>query len=184
MASWPGGLPDLIRATPPDTISFSVVADRWTGLPGTKAGQGRVTLAGDALHPQTPNLGQGKREGSMGSHTENGGLSAGFFFPFLSFFLSDFAGACTALEDAIELAAAVGSLSLSSVSVPSVLRRYERGRVRRCLPLTLRAHAIGALLQNDWAPVVAIRDAVAVPKLLPVRGFLGHTEYDCTEGLG
>ncbi|GFR45392.1 hypothetical protein Agub_g6772, partial [Astrephomene gubernaculifera] len=58
VAHWAGqwGLAAAIRCTPPDDITWSRIADRWTPGP---FGRGVVTLAGDAAHPMTPNLGQG-----------------------------------------------------------------------------------------------------------------------------
>lgn len=57
VAGWACGITDVIRATPPEAISRSRIADRWTWP--LAFGSGGVTLAGDAAHPQTPNLGQG-----------------------------------------------------------------------------------------------------------------------------
>lgn len=56
VAGWCWGIGDVIAATPSDQISRSRIVDRWTA---GAFGKGGVTLAGDAAHPQTPNLGQG-----------------------------------------------------------------------------------------------------------------------------
>jgi 2-polyprenyl-6-methoxyphenol hydroxylase-like FAD-dependent oxidoreductase len=53
--SW--GMQDLISSSPLETISRSRIADRWS-LFGPW-GEGCVTLCGDAMHPMSPNLGQG-----------------------------------------------------------------------------------------------------------------------------
>ncbi|KAG2485292.1 hypothetical protein HYH03_015967 [Edaphochlamys debaryana] len=53
---WAWGVEEAIRSTPPEDITFGAMADRWTR---GAFGQGCVTLAGDAAHPMTPNLGQG-----------------------------------------------------------------------------------------------------------------------------
>lgn len=45
-----------VENTPEGAISRSRIVDRWTPAP---FGRGAVTLAGDAAHPMTPNLGQG-----------------------------------------------------------------------------------------------------------------------------
>ena len=49
---------DAIRHTPAEKISRSRIVDRWLKN-GTIVGQGCITVAGDALHPMTPSLGQG-----------------------------------------------------------------------------------------------------------------------------
>ncbi len=55
-AGWYAPIIDLIEATPPSTILKTVATDR---EPNKKWGVGRMTLLGDAIHPTTPNLGQG-----------------------------------------------------------------------------------------------------------------------------
>jgi 2-polyprenyl-6-methoxyphenol hydroxylase-like FAD-dependent oxidoreductase len=47
---------ELIEATPPASILKTGAFDR---LPVRNWGSGRMTLLGDAIHPTTPNLGQG-----------------------------------------------------------------------------------------------------------------------------
>jgi len=53
---WCEPVPELIRATPPSSLIRNPVFDR---KPVRKWGEGSVTLMGDAIHPLTPNLGQG-----------------------------------------------------------------------------------------------------------------------------
>eukprot|EP01025_Chloroclados_australasicus_P049797 TRINITY_DN5693_c0_g3_i1.p2 TRINITY_DN5693_c0_g3~~TRINITY_DN5693_c0_g3_i1.p2 ORF type:complete len:446 (-),score=48.02 TRINITY_DN5693_c0_g3_i1:281-1618(-) len=55
---WKVSLADIIQSTPEDNLSRSSLGDRWI-LPNSTIGQGNISLAGDALHPMTPNLGQG-----------------------------------------------------------------------------------------------------------------------------
>jgi 2-polyprenyl-6-methoxyphenol hydroxylase-like FAD-dependent oxidoreductase len=70
-------------------------------------------------------------------------------------------GGCVALEDGVELAAAVTRALHSSPSPSSpaqstleaALRRYEARRAQRCLPLTVRSNLMGAALQLPLAPV-------------------------------
>ena len=53
---WSAPVPDLIRATPLTALVKNRVCDR---RPVGKWGEGCLTLIGDAIHPVTPNLGQG-----------------------------------------------------------------------------------------------------------------------------
>jgi len=53
---WCEPVPELIRATPLSSLIRNPVFDR---TPVKKWGEGSVTLMGDAVHPLTPNLGQG-----------------------------------------------------------------------------------------------------------------------------
>jgi 2-polyprenyl-6-methoxyphenol hydroxylase-like FAD-dependent oxidoreductase len=53
---WCEPVPDMIHATPLTSLVRNEVFDR---LPSRKWGEGSMTLLGDAIHPTTPNLGQG-----------------------------------------------------------------------------------------------------------------------------
>src|SRR5690242_2085707 len=55
-ADWYGPVRELIEATPRSSILKTAALDR---PPSRKWGTGRMTLLGDAIHPPTPNLGQG-----------------------------------------------------------------------------------------------------------------------------
>ncbi|MEN3326790.1 MAG: hypothetical protein V7638_1597 [Acidobacteriota bacterium] len=55
-AGWYAPVMELIEATPPSTILKTIATDR---DPNKRWGTGRMTLLGDAIHPTTPNLGQG-----------------------------------------------------------------------------------------------------------------------------
>ncbi|HEY2961068.1 MAG TPA: FAD-dependent monooxygenase, partial [Pyrinomonadaceae bacterium] len=55
-AGWCAPVVQLIAATPPERILTTPAFDR---DPNRIWGSGRVTLLGDAIHPTTPNLGQG-----------------------------------------------------------------------------------------------------------------------------
>jgi len=150
VAGWPDalGVEAAVAATAADDVTFSSIRDRLSGTfqggEGDAAG-GLATLAGDALHPMTPNLGQ---------------------------------GACCALEDAVVLARELASADAGTAGLRAALRRYEDQRARRCLPLVLRSHAMGAALQIGQAPVCAARDAFVERAFSPAH-FLDHTRFDC-----
>jgi 2-polyprenyl-6-methoxyphenol hydroxylase-like FAD-dependent oxidoreductase len=121
-------------------------------------GRGLVTLAGDAAHPMTPNLGQG-------------GCAA----------LEDGVVLARELKAALDAAAETGGTGGgggAAAAAEVALRRYEGERWRRCLPLTVRAWAFGAALQLPFPPVNAARDAFIERAFSPAH-FLDHTTYDC-----
>ena len=55
-ANWYAPVMELIEATPPSSVLKTIAADR---EPIKNWGAGRMTFLGDAIHPTTPNLGQG-----------------------------------------------------------------------------------------------------------------------------
>ncbi|GLI69501.1 hypothetical protein VaNZ11_014135, partial [Volvox africanus] len=143
------GIQAAIAATPPEDISWSRICDRWTlGAFGKSV----VTLAGDAAHPMTPNLGQG-------------GCTA----------LED---AVVLARRLGALAQAAVSTPPSSTDVANTLRSYEYERTSRCLPLTVRANLMGVALQVPLLPVVAARNAF-MERAFSSGHFLDHTTYDC-----
>ena len=93
-------------------------------------------------------------------------------------------GGCTALEDSLVLARCLqqqGAPALAAAlqqcggssgrqqqqqaaaaaAVRAALRQYERERATRCLPLTVRSHVMGAVLQVRGAPAWGARAACA-----------------------
>src|SRR5262249_38666796 len=54
--SWPAPFREAVEATKPAALLWNDIVDR---PPERDWGRGRVTLLGDAIHPTTPNLGQG-----------------------------------------------------------------------------------------------------------------------------
>lgn len=163
VAGWSWALPQAVAATPLEDFSRSRLVDRWD-LPPASSGSSSITLAGDALHPMTPNLGQ---------------------------------GGCTALEDALVLARCLqqqgvpalaaglaagsgggGGQRAAADAVRAAVGRYERERATRCLPLTVRSYAMGAVLQAPLPPVALARDLFVQHVFSPAH-FLDHAAYDC-----
>ncbi|KAL4852987.1 Monooxygenase 2 [Chlorella vulgaris] len=165
---WAWGLPEVVQATPLQDLSRSRLLDRWDRIPAS-SGSSSITLAGDSLHPMTPNLGQ---------------------------------GGCTALEDALVLARCLQQQQLPSLAaelrdsssssgssrgraaavaaaaVQSAFGQYERERMQRCLPLTIRSYVMGALLQAPLPPVALARDLFVQHAFSPAH-FLDHATFDC-----
>ena len=128
-------------------------------------GQGCVTLVGDALHPMTPNLGQGGC-----TAIEDAVVLARQLAPLLKKGSSNSSGS-----------SGNGSGSSGNVEqkeVEACLRAFEAERARRCLPLTIRSYAFGAALQIPFGPVCAVRDVFVENAFQPAH-FLDHTAFDC-----
>jgi 2-polyprenyl-6-methoxyphenol hydroxylase-like FAD-dependent oxidoreductase len=147
---WRLGAAEAIEATPAADISRGRLGDRFA----YGAVSGRCVLVGDAAHPMTPNLGQ---------------------------------GGCTALEDGVVLARALQQLlrqdgsgggGVTATAVEGALRQYETDRRKRVLPLTLRSHAFGRLLQLSFPPVCAVRNLYVEKGFNPTH-FLSHAAFDC-----
>ncbi|CAD7701673.1 unnamed protein product [Ostreobium quekettii] len=126
---WSGGWKELVEATDPVDISQNQVGDRWQ-FPGMPVGRGLVTLAGDALHPMTPNMGQG-------------GCVA----------LEDAVQLGRVLQNA-------GKFAIGTSELESQLREYEKERLNRVMPLTVESNIRGFLLQLDSELVCRTRNFI------------------------
>ncbi|XP_051116933.1 monooxygenase 3-like isoform X2 [Andrographis paniculata] len=88
-------------------------------------------------------------------------------------------GACCALEDAVILAKNLAqALKLGSMSVEDAFRLYERERLPRIFPLTVRANLVGSLLHLKNPVVCYVRDNIVVSKLVELGPMLEHTNFD------
>ncbi|GJP81218.1 hypothetical protein CLOP_g11383 [Closterium sp. NIES-67] len=168
---WQGGIERLIHATPPTGITVSPITDRWTLPPplGTW-GRGATTLAGDAAHPMTPNLGQGAC-----TALEDAVVLARCLW-----------GASVPDADDKNGSGGEGGGDRASVQrrvesdkVCGALREYEVLRGRRVVQLTVRSFAIGWLLQLPQEAVCFARDEVVLPHLFSPSHFLDHALFDC-----
>ena len=188
---WHHGIEECIEATRAERISRNRFFDRIAPASlATRTGEAHVTLAGDSLHPMTPNLGQVRsplrRHSSVTAlwpqHWMN--LRARLEYvdchlvPNPNFKLTRLQGGCVALEDGIVLAQKLaGVWQDKGADLGAVLGDYERARAKRCLPLTARGRAMGVVLQSSLLPVVLARDA-AVSKFLDPGHFFDHTLFD------
>ncbi len=175
---WGWGVEAAVEATPEHDLSRSRIVDRWDVEPllssprkssnstgggnggnfqNTESGESMAstplaTLAGDALHPMTPNLGQG-------------GCTA----------LEDGVVLAQAIQKsgAVQLSGTARRHALESAFV-----EYEKLRTKRCLPLTVRSNLMGAALQLPLPPVILARDWF-VANLFNPGHFLDHATFDC-----
>ncbi|KAJ7297672.1 hypothetical protein O6H91_Y043100 [Diphasiastrum complanatum] len=148
---------NVLENTSADTLSRSALRDRWA-LPVVTPplAAENITLAGDALHPMTPNLGQG---GCLA--LEDGVILARQIFNAIS------AGKNTKQDEEIDN------------EISAALLEFAKQRWSRFFPLTLRSYMTGALLQWDSALVCYARDAFGVKLALRPERFLDHTLFDC-----
>lgn len=144
---------DAIQHTPAGRVSRNRLSDRWDIaelFSGISPHPSPIALAGDALHPMTPNLGQ---------------------------------GGCTALEDAVILAAYLKECIKDKSIQPSYqIEKYAKERARRCIPLTVRANVMGLILQSEFSPVVFARDTF-ISRAFDPSHFLDHATFDCSKRL-
>lgn len=176
---WGWGVEAAVEATPENDLSRSRIVDRWDIEPllwnnssknniHSNGGWGGelnknenntsmpllplATLCGDALHPMTPNLGQG-------------GCTA----------LED----GVILAQTIQKSGAVQlSGTARRQALGTAFLEYEKLRTKRCLPLTVRSNLMGAALQLPFPPVLLCRDYF-VEKLFNPGHFLDHATFDC-----
>ncbi|KAL3131346.1 hypothetical protein ABBQ38_000632 [Trebouxia sp. C0009 RCD-2024] len=160
LPGWKGGIYEAVEHTDPDTITRSKLTDRWPPI-GKGLSKGAVTLAGDALHPMTPNLGQG-------------GCTA----------LEDAVILARKVQSLLQPeshtkgARPTTLRSVATSDLVQVLRDYEKERKSRTRLITIRSNLMGQALQIPFAPVCAVRDFV-VKNIYSPRHFLDHANYDC-----
>lgn len=150
---WCDPVLELIQATALTSLVRNAVFDR---LPDRKWGAGSMTLLGDAIHPTTPNLGQG-------------GCLAIEDAAVLARCLKQYASAAGPSNEGRDLA---------SVSV--ALRKFERLRFARTAAIARysRLYGVAGQWESRWA--VAARDVMLslVPTKLTERLLRGVFDYD------
>lgn len=148
--SWCEPVPDLVRATPLAALIRNAVMDR---PPVRTWGAGCMTLLGDAIHPLTPNLGQG-------------GCLAIEDAAVLARCLERYAPNRTAPE--------------TSTAVSLALRRFERLRFSRTARIARFSRIYGVVGQWSGGWAVPLRDLFLslVPNRLAARFLRGIFDYD------
>ena len=148
---------DAIQQTSSERVSRSRLADRWdilSLLPSLNSlGNVPVALVGDALHPMTPNLGQG-------------GCTA----------LEDAVVLARLLRESGALTVPAGRSRQPLIT--DALQKYNQERAKRCVPLVVRSNLMGHALQTGLWPVVAARDTYVSAFFNPSH-FLDHASFDC-----
>jgi 2-polyprenyl-6-methoxyphenol hydroxylase-like FAD-dependent oxidoreductase len=147
---WCEPVSDLIRDTPLTALVRNNVFDR---RPVRKWGHGCVTLLGDAIHPLTPNLGQG-------------GCLA----------IEDAA----VLARCFEKYAPNGTANPTSTTASLALRRFESLRFSRTALIARFSRVYGSLGQWESGWGVPLRDLALslVPDRLTARFLRGIFDYD------
>ncbi len=151
-AGWHESVPDLIQATPLTAFVRNGVFDRSSI---TNWGTERMTLLGDAIHPMTPNLGQG------------GGLA-----------IEDAA----VLARCFEKYASHEDLSAEKTlpAVAKALRRFSALRQARAAAVARYSRLYGVVGQLEGQFAVGLRDRILslVPNVLTQRFLRRVFDYD------
>ena len=150
---WCKPVPDLIRATPANALVRNAVSDR---PPVEKWGRRAMTLLGDAIHPLTPNLGQG-------------GCLA----------IEDAA----VLARCLKKYARNAEIGEPQVAAALALRRFENARRTRTARIARFSRAYGFIGQWESPKAVQFRDLFlsCVPARLTTRFLRAIFEYDAYE---
>ncbi|KAL3702087.1 hypothetical protein R1sor_020109 [Riccia sorocarpa] len=150
LEGFPEFMRDVFDHTPMETLSRGQIMDRWN-LPGRAPPvQSCVTLAGDAFHPMTPNLGQG-------------GCSA----------LEDAIILARTLGPVL-----VQGGNPNATVITKSLEEYAAERNRRTLAVTVKSFILGYLLMITFRPFVYLRDNYLMPKFVSPTTYLNQTMYD------
>lgn len=151
-AGWHEPVLELIQATPLTALVRNGVFDR---LVIANWGTDRVALLGDAIHPITPNLGQGG-----GLAIEDGAILARCFEKYA--------------------APEPFSTEKSSPAITTALRRFAALRRARAAAVARYSRFYGVVGQMDGRLAAALRDRILslVPNVLTERFLRGVFDYD------
>ena len=86
------------------------------------------------------------------------------------------------MQDSVVLGRMLGNAIAnysSTEEIGMVLRAYEKERIKRCLPLTIKANLFGYLLTLPSAAVSYIRDTFISSSFFSPMQILRHSLYNC-----
>lgn len=166
MENWPREIQECINMTPLECLNRTMLKDRWS-IPLVTPQQTSlgITLAGDAAHPMTPNLGQG-------------GCTA----------LEDSIVLTRKLTEALRSSSSSNSTGSNSEDmfseldkgrIGAALTEYESERWTRTFRLTLKSYVFGTLLAIDNSLICFVRNNIALPIVFRASVVLGSSKYDC-----
>ncbi|KAG0606254.1 hypothetical protein M758_9G125700 [Ceratodon purpureus] len=144
-----------INNTPLEHFIKSTIRHRINTMDPTTQVVGTVTLAGDASHPTTPNMGQG---GCMA--LEDAILLTKKLYPVLT------EGPNT------------DSPVAESERIHLALVEFQQERHDRTYSLSVQSHKVGVVMQSAWSVICFYRDWYLIPKSLNPKYFLNHTLFD------
>lgn len=144
-----------INNTPLGHFTKNAIRHRLNTAPPSSQVAGGVTLAGDASHPTTPNMGQG---GCMA--------------------LEDAILLTQKLYSVLK-APAEGKPEHERIHLALV--EFQQERYDRTYSLSVRSYKVGSIMQSGWSLMCLYRDWWLLPKSMNTETFLDHTLFDVGE---
>lgn len=156
LQGFPSRIIELVKRTHADTLIASTIRARWLwphNMLGPRFSQGGVTVAGDAMHPMTPDLAQG-------------GCCA----------LEDAVVLARWLSKAMKAGHAIGSEQEREIE--EALTRYAAERLDRAWGLTTQALVVGKVLNANTRFLHFLRESIVLPTM-QAWTLVAHTQFDC-----
>lgn len=148
---------DAVRKTPLETLNESPISDRWLWpWMDSKLYRNGMTVAGDAMHPITPNLAQG-------------GCTA----------LEDGVVLARVLSRVLEANSGQDlSVNEEMKRIELALDAYTKERRQRMFSVAVQSNIIGRIVHADGKFFCSVRDAI-LPHVLTSNSFVNPSLYDC-----
>lgn len=149
----------LIKNTPVENMWKSVIRHRWNAETSEKLVVGNVTVAGDARHPLTPNLGQG------------GGSMA----------LEDAIILTHKLHGALKRVNMAEQDHNEQERIHKALVEFQSERLERTYSIASASFNVGRVMQSGWTIIDSFRDWFFIPRALSKATFLTQMLFDVGE---